>query len=299
MKTYTKENFWNVRDFLMDTYKGQKHNWLIDRLNFTFTISRIMNDTTEEKYIDCIKGFEEEDLEAIVLTEGENRGEAFVAMNQLDLTSQMSNDILDYIEAHLMKNEGERKFVQLRIQRTALHLKEEALKRGFKKIEWSEVTLSMPLHEKFQIELSEDFQIVEGTTCSYESLAKGHACAFGYYDKEDFLKKSEEGLKALHKMPDYNGYYDIQILNKDKEVVAFSTLWVDTTNKICILEPVGTHYDYRRKGLAKAAIYEACNRAFEEGIEYVFVGSDQEFYKAIGFEYHSSDDVYEKSIKDV
>lgn len=299
MKWYTKETIWEVRDFLSNTFSDKKHNWLIDRLNFTYSMSRIMNDTSEEDYISKIKCFTDGGIKAITLTEGENRGEAFIAMNRMDLPLKLTQEILDYIEAHLMYSDDKRKFVNLRIQPSAKTIIKEVLKRGYVKQAWAEITMMMPLREKLTYALDHEFEIVQGNMLDAKTLALGHARAFGYYDQEKLVKKAEAGLEKLHTMPDYDGYYDIHIINQNKEIVAFATLWMDKINRLAILEPVGTHYDYRRKGLGTAAIYEACNRALKNGIKKVFVGSDQSFYKAIGFKYHSQDDVYEKSIKDV
>ena len=93
-------------------------------------------------------------------------------------------------------------------------------------------------------------------------------------------------------MQDFNYEYDINIVDENNEIVAFCTMWHDEKNKIGILEPVGTHPDHRRKGLAKTAIYHACNLMFEKKVEAIYVGSDQDFYKAIGFEEAIYNDIY-------
>ena len=59
-------------------------------------------------------------------------------------------------------------------------------------------------------------------------------------------------------------------------------LWY-TEGDTAYVEPVATVPEHRKKGLAKAAIYEACNRARKLGAKRATVLSDQEFYHRIGF----------------
>ncbi|EKD44408.1 MAG: hypothetical protein ACD_71C00145G0002, partial [uncultured bacterium (gcode 4)] len=57
-------------------------------------------------------------------------------------------------------------------------------------------------------------------------------------------------------------------------------------------EPLGTDSKHRRKGLSKALINEGINRLIEKGIKKLYVGSDQDFYKAIGFKEDAAFNVY-------
>ena len=66
------------------------------------------------------------------------------------------------------------------------------------------------------------------------------------------------------------------------EYCAHCGLWY-TEGSTAYVEPVATVPEHRKKGLAKAAIYEACNRARKLGAKRATVLSDQEFYHRIGF----------------
>jgi len=59
-------------------------------------------------------------------------------------------------------------------------------------------------------------------------------------------------------------------------------LWY-TTGDSAYVEPVVTVPQHRKKGLAKAAVYEACNRARRLGAKRAVVLSEQAFYYRIGF----------------
>lgn len=66
-------------------------------------------------------------------------------------------------------------------------------------------------------------------------------------------------------------------------------LWY-TEGTTAYVEPVVTLPEHRRKGLARAVIYEACKRAKASGARRATVLSDQEFYHKIGF--RPSSEVY-------
>lgn len=98
----------------------------------------------------------------------------------------------------------------------------------------------------------------------------------------------------LQCMPDYRKDQDIVVVAPDGEFAAFSLIWYDALNKMASLEPVGTQPQYRRMGLAREAIYEGMRRMLKKGAERVIVGSDQQFYKVIGFKPVEFRVLYEK-----
>jgi len=60
-------------------------------------------------------------------------------------------------------------------------------------------------------------------------------------------------------------------------------MWYEPTNRYAYVEPVATDPDYRRMGLGKAAVLEGIRRCVGLGAMVAYVGSDQEFYKSMGF----------------
>ena len=79
------------------------------------------------------------------------------------------------------------------------------------------------------------------------------------------------------------------------EYCAHCGLWY-TEGDTAYVEPVVTTPDHRKKGLAKAVIYEACNRAKNLGAKRATVISDQEFYYRIGFKLSSEVYCWKKNI---
>ncbi|MHA2240033.1 MAG: GNAT family N-acetyltransferase [Candidatus Thorarchaeota archaeon] len=61
----------------------------------------------------------------------------------------------------------------------------------------------------------------------------------------------------------YNPELDLVAVDPNGNFAAFCTVRIDPISKMAELEPVGTHPDYRKLGLAKAIICEALRRARE------------------------------------
>src|SRR6056297_2703341 len=270
-KTCDIDHIWKIRDFLVETYKTfpEKGNWLIDRFNFTFSASRILNEVSAQEYCDRIKFWEKEGkIFAVVNTEGENRGEVFFQLRTFDLEEILLEEMFEFTESNLMIEKEGKHVVFLSINEHAANIIKIAEKRGYAKENWSEITCKKNISERNEISLPEGYQIKTATETTPESRAICHAYAFSYIDRKDVVNRSVEAQKEMMNMRDYSD------------------------NKIGIVEPVGTHPEHRKLGLAKAAIYHGENLISEMGATHVYVGSDQQFYKSIGFYEIETDYIY-------
>ena len=79
----------------------------------------------------------------------------------------------------------------------------------------------------------------------------------------------------------------------DGSLVAYCLAWLDDANRVGELEPVGTHPDHRRRGLASAVCRFALHRLREEGaaraIVYSLPGGSEAtaLYESIGLRQHA------------
>jgi predicted N-acetyltransferase YhbS len=67
------------------------------------------------------------------------------------------------------------------------------------------------------------------------------------------------------------------------DLASYCGIWYAPANRLAYVEPVATDPDYRRRGLARAAVLEGIRRASLLGATRAIVGSGQPFYHAIGF----------------
>ena len=92
------------------------------------------------------------------------------------------------------------------------------------------------------------------------------------------------GRREVMLAPNFRKDLTIVVVAPDGNYVSYSGIWVVQENRVAYVEPVATDPDYRRMGLGKAAVLECLRRAAALGANVAWVGSDQAFYKAIGFE---------------
>ncbi len=106
--------------------------------------------------------------------------------------------------------------------------------------------------------------------------------AFNHTDPAEW--PSAFSCEELQKAPDYRKDLDLYVVSPDGKHVSCCIVWYDDYNRIGILEPVGTHPDFRGRGLGKGVVLEGIRRAAALGAETVWVGSGQRFYEEIGFQ---------------
>jgi predicted N-acetyltransferase YhbS len=92
-----------------------------------------------------------------------------------------------------------------------------------------------------------------------------------------------EGRRKMQSVPGFRKDLNIVVEAPNGDFVAYSGQWHDPVNQIAYVEPVATDPDFRLRGLGKAAVLEGIRRCGALGATVAYVGSDQEFYKAIGF----------------
>jgi predicted N-acetyltransferase YhbS len=92
-----------------------------------------------------------------------------------------------------------------------------------------------------------------------------------------------EWRKKMQSGPNFRKELTIVIEAPDGNFVSFCGMWYEATKQIAYVEPVATDPDFRGRGLGKAAVLEGLRRCGVLGATVAFVGSDQKFYQAIGF----------------
>ena len=82
---------------------------------------------------------------------------------------------------------------------------------------------------------------------------------------------TEQIYKGLRQAPGYIPELDLAVEGPDGRLAAFCLCWIDPVNRIGEFEPVGTHPDFRRQGLARAVLLAGLQRMKAFGAEEVLV----------------------------
>jgi ribosomal protein S18 acetylase RimI-like enzyme len=113
---------------------------------------------------------------------------------------------------------------------------------------------------------------------------------------------SVEDYATLRSCPGYDPALDLVVVDQSQAVVSFCTLWIDDANGVGLLEPVGCHPEFRRRGLTQFVILAGLQRLWERGAKQaiVRVHSDnlaaRKLYQSCGFSTVSTAFGHEKRI---
>jgi GNAT superfamily N-acetyltransferase len=89
--------------------------------------------------------------------------------------------------------------------------------------------------------------------------------------------------RFMESAPNYQRDLNIVIQAPDGGFASYCGIWYEPTNRVAYVEPVATDPDYRRMGLARAAVLEAVRRCACQGARVAYVGSTLPIYLSVGF----------------
>ena len=84
----------------------------------------------------------------------------------------------------------------------------------------------------------------------------------------------EAWFRGKSSAPHYSFDRDLLVLSPEGRQVACCLIWLDHSSGIGEIDPIGTHPDYRRRGLARALVAEGLRRMRTAGMRYGFIACD-------------------------
>ena len=147
--------------------------------------------------------------------------------------------------------------------------------------------LSMTRHDLAELPdapLPAGFCFHQATAADAERLAEVHNHSFSN-------KWDAQSYAAVFNAPHLEAEWVVRA--PDGRFAAFTNLWVDEVNRSLLFEPVGTHEDFRRRGIGKALMVHALRRMqAERGITCAYVchappeknPASGALYTSVGFE---------------
>lgn len=150
-------------------------------------------------------------------------------------------------------------------------------KAGFEK-QYSESVLEMDLSHSLSFRLPQGFCL--NTPDSEIDDWQWQLVIYHGFDHEGIPQEPDEEVAKAQKHLEISEYIKTFAM-KNGEYAAHCGVWYNGGNTAYI-EPVVTVPEHRGKGLGRAVVYEALNRAKERGAKRAIVLSDQEFYMRLG-----------------
>lgn len=159
---------------------------------------------------------------------------------------------------------------------------EAAKRKGYKKV-FEQAELCYDCSKPLDYPLPEGFRFVESAQLDMEKISE---CIWKGFDHEESEGKWDRQYinnnYLLQSAPHATMEYGVAIENEAGEYVCWAGMWWVPDNKLAYLEPLCTVPEYRRKGLAAAALSEVYRKVRPLGAE-ILTGGYDDFYKKIGY----------------
>ena len=132
-------------------------------------------------------------------------------------------------------------------------------------------------------QLPDGFSVRAATMHDDEQLAAVRNAAF------DTEFSAQDYRDAVMRQPGYDPAREFVVVAEDGRFAAFTMIWLDSLNKVGLFEPVGTHHDFRRRGLAQAVMLHGLHEMKRLGMNTAMVGYDATnvpaaaLYQSLGF----------------
>jgi len=153
---------------------------------------------------------------------------------------------------------------------------------GFARGVESETVMAIDLDAPLPVKLQEDFRLYEPDP-DEDFRAVQWALWQGFDHGEDRAQFEREEAPTPQKRKHFRRELNLCAVCPNGEYAGFVCLWMHDGTDYAYVEPLCTIPKQRGKGIAKALLYEALNRAKALGAKTAYVISDMPFYEKLGF----------------
>ena len=177
-------------------------------------------------------------------------------------------ELVDWATDHLRET-GAKEVQTSAEEGSSLHT--EMLERGF-----VQTGTSLELMADTDVEpplptLPDGFRFTSLEDVDDDVYIDGHREAWSDKRPSSYRRELHEAVKRA---PQFRPDLVTVALAPDGTVASYCIGWLDVQCQTLEIEPLGTHRDYRRLGLATAVVHEATHRAWANGAKHVLVWND-------------------------
>ena len=193
-------------------------------------------------------------------------------------------EMLAYAERALSRDKGGRKVLTLYVNASDRELEQIARASGYvQAADWPEVTAQYDIRAPLpEIGLPFGFRLTDRAQ-NNDLHAINRVLWRGFDHQGPAPEQYVAGRADVERAPLYRPELTVMVQAPDRRLVSYCGIWYVPANRLAVVEPVATDPDYRRRGLARAAVLEGIRRAARLGATRAIVGSGLAFYRALGF----------------
>ena len=283
-KHYEDSDYLKVIDFLIDINKDGN-----DYINWNWARFEWMMDHPE--FNNCLKShiglWIDQDKVVGLAIYDMYLGEGFCGWK--DEYNYLADEVLNYAYFNLKDENG----LAIAINDNLPKLINEVTTLGFKQTSQKEIILKKSLEETLEYALHEDISICE-IGQDEDNYALSWLFWQGFDHGNDIDEFNKEYIEVIPNRPHFNKSLSLVAKDKDNQMVGICCLWYLEHTDYAYLEPLCIIPSFRGKGIGKALVNEACKRVKQMGAKEVYVISDLDFYKHLGFKNDQSFTFYLK-----
>jgi len=291
LRPYETENdYWRLRQFLRDIFllnNRREVAWQPYRLDYSRW--HVHLNCTRTQFCDAVYIWETPNHQIAASVVNEGGADVHLQIHPDFNTPKLVEKMVEVAEEHLPREgkDGEKLLIIWSGARDSDRL-EILENRGFKKgksaeyARWrnmSDPINDVPIPDGYTVRALGD--IDEHSKRSWVSFK-----AFHPNDPEDTYD-GDDWYENIQRCPLYRRDLDIVAVAPDGAFASFCTAWFDDVTRTGSFEPVGTHPDHQKLGLAKAVMTEGLRRLKQLGATQAHVSSfnppAHALYSSIGF----------------
>jgi ribosomal protein S18 acetylase RimI-like enzyme len=307
-RPYSGENdYAKVRELLIDSFAiaGHIHNWWIDRweiFRFGGRVSEELDGSRRwEKDVRLWETLSTTDAPArlVGVVNPEDGDDFFIQIHPA--FRYLEPEMVEWAEQHHQRSQtgGEK------LHPLASYLHEHDIARaeilrehGFKNMGHAGYTrwrfLDGPLPE---VQMPAGYAVRNVNADDHQDLVRRAAVANASFGHS---RHNADTIRVLHRAPTYREDLDLVVEAPNGSFAAYCVIWFGAKNRLGWFEPVGTHPDHRRLGLAKGMMAEGLRRVKALGATKTFVGvgsgeAANRLYESVGFTSSSRDFHWQKA----
>ena len=215
-------------------------------------------------------------------------GEVFILIDRdykfllQDIISYSKDRLSDNSVLKIIINDNDKEFQNI------------AEKNGFRPTQRKQNVSKLDITDVLSYELPEGFSIISmAKNWDYSQYNRVMWRGFNHEGEPSQSDEDIEWRKTMLSSPHLTPELTVAVVAPNGNYVSHCGLWHNTNDTYAYVEPVATDPEYRKMGLAKAAIYESVLRAKQLGAKEAYVVSSQQFYYNIGFKPHVTETWWE------
>lgn len=276
MRNIVKRPYRNLADF-MNVYQFMIDNYTIDWANGVpapfFEYAQVLFWTDRKQT--HRNAIWEDDGEIVGFCFYESQiGSAFFSLN--DEYDEIIPEMISHAEQRLSNDDGSLELKLFASQKNVISI---AQSMGYKKIRQFDECIYDFSNGALDYKLPEGFYFEEFENHDEKKLIEATWRGFDHdTEPEAGVESGYHMMAAPHATTELN----VIIKNADNEYVCYAGMWMTPENHLAYLEPLCTVPEYRKKGLASAALSELYRRTLPIGATHMTGGSNK-FYHDIGF----------------